>query len=119
MELTLEQKKAQEFLVGIYTKAWNDTKFKQNLIDNPIETLNAFTGKKINISNSKSVVVEDQTNPNHIYLNIPAKPDLEDVELNEDQLELIAGGGDDVGFWDAVYFVATNPLYTINYIIND
>ncbi len=119
MELSQQQQKAQEFLSSIYAKVWGDDDFKQNLIRNPIETLNKFTGKKAIISADKIVVVEDQTNPNHIYLNIPAKPNMEDVELTEAQLEIVAGGGDDVDFWDAVYLVATNPVYTIDYILNN
>jgi hypothetical protein len=39
-----------------------------------------------------TVVVEDQTNPSIIYLNIPAKPDYSNIELTDEQLEVIAGG---------------------------
>ncbi|WP_298511847.1 NHLP leader peptide family RiPP precursor [uncultured Kordia sp.] len=93
MESTEQQEKANEFLASIYKKAWEDEGFKRNLISNPIETLNKFTGKKANISIDKNVMVEDQTNPNHVYINIPAKPaGMEDVELTEDQLETVSGG---------------------------
>jgi len=92
MKLTEQQQKAQEFLASIYTKVWKDTAFKQELIANPIATLNTFTGKTANLPTNKTVLVEDQTNPNHIYLNIPAKPNLEDMELSEEQLEAVAGG---------------------------
>ncbi|MGH1387229.1 hypothetical protein [Kordia sp.] len=93
------EQKANEFLASIYKKAWEDEVFKRDLVKNPIETLNKFTGKKANISIDKSVIVEDQTNPNHVYINIPPKPSMEDVELTEDQLETISGGDFD------------NPLY--------
>jgi hypothetical protein len=99
MDLTEQQQKANEFLASIYKKAWEDEDFKRDLVNNPIETLNKFTGKKANISIDKNVIIEDQTNPNHVYLNIPAKPSLEDVELTEDQLEMVSGGDFD------------NPLY--------
>ncbi len=93
MKHTKEQQKAQEFLFKIYSKAWADENFKRELIANPIETLNRFTGKAANFPNNKKLSVQDQTNNNHIYINIPAKPNLEDIELNEKQLEAIAGGG--------------------------
>ena len=95
MKFTEQQQKAQAFLTSIYTKSWEDKFFKQNLIDSPIQTLNKFTGKVVNFPEDKKVIVQDQTNPNHIYINIPAKPNLEDMELNEEQMEILAGGGDD------------------------
>ena len=94
MKLTEQQQKAQEFLASIYTKAWEDESFKQNLINKPIDTLNKFTGKVVDFPKDKKLMVQDQTNPNHIYINIPAKPNFEDVELNEEQLEAVAGGAD-------------------------
>ena len=91
MELT-EQQKAQQFLMSIYKKAWEDDEFKKNLIENPLETLNEFTGKEADIPDGTVLVVEDQTNSNHIYLNIPAKPDnFDDIELSDSQLEDVAG----------------------------
>lgn len=93
MKLT-EQQKAHEFLMRIYSRAWQDSSFKKSLIDSPTETLNKFTGKIANLPKDKVVIVEDQTNPNYIYINIPAKPDAEDVELNKEQLEIVSGGGD-------------------------
>ena len=41
----------------------------------------------------KTFVVKDQSNATNIYFNIPAKPNMDDVELNEDQLDIVAGGG--------------------------
>lgn len=99
MELSEQHQKAQEFLYKVYKKAWEDASFKEKLISNPVDTLNEFTGKKADLPNDKTIVAVDQTNPNHIYINIPAKPHLEDVELSENQLEMVAGG-EDSGFID-------------------
>ena len=93
MKLT-EQQKAQEFLVSIYKKAWKDNTFKRSLINNPIETLNEFTGKVANFPEEKKIMVQDQTNPNHFYINIPTKPNLEDMEMDDKQFEIVAGGAD-------------------------
>ena len=104
MTQTKEQQKGQEFLTSIYKKSWEDPIFKEDLINKPIETLNTFTGRIANFPVDKKMVVEDQTNPNHIYLNIPAKPYLDDVELNEEQLERVAGGcnGQEDHWWDVL-----------------
>lgn len=93
MKLEDQKQKGHEFLHSIYTKAWHNETFKQALVDNPIETLNTFTGKNANIPAGRKLLVEDQTNPNHIYLNIPIKPNFSDTELTEEQLEIVAGGG--------------------------
>lgn len=99
MQLSEQKEKAQEFLYKIYKKAWEDTRFKENLIRNPVDTLNKFTGKKADLPKDKTVLVVDQTNPNHIYINIPAKPNLEDIELSEEQLEMVSGGNTDLPWY--------------------
>ncbi len=93
MELTIEQKKSQELLQKIIYKAWEDESFKQELIANPIEAIKNATGEKVNLPNDKILIVKDQTCLSTIYINIPAEPNMEDIELNEEQLEFIAGGG--------------------------
>ncbi|WBX76773.1 hypothetical protein PG911_00510 [Tenacibaculum ovolyticum] len=40
------------------------------------------------------MVVNDQTKDSEIHINIPVKPNLEDMELNEEQLEAVTGGAD-------------------------
>ena len=92
MKLTQKQQKNQQFLSSIYAKAWEDKSFKQELIENPIETLNKFTGKIAKFPKNKRLVVVDQKDANSIYLNIPAKPNYESVDLTDEQLEAVAGG---------------------------
>lgn len=90
MEQSKEQKRVMDQVIN---EAWNNPKFKKELIDSPIEAIERFTGKKVTLPNGRSKMqVVDQTDPNCSYLNIPAKPNLENVELNEEQLEFIAGG---------------------------
>ena len=87
-----ELQKAHFFLGSIYKKAWQDKTFLKNLVSNPIETLNNFTKRKGKLPNGKVLVVEDQTNPNHIFLNIPAKPaNYRSEKLDEEQLNNITG----------------------------
>jgi hypothetical protein len=62
------------------------------LIDNPVAAIEKLTGKKMNLPAGKTLMVRDQTDESTVYINIPAKPNLDDVELNEQQLEVVAGG---------------------------
>jgi hypothetical protein len=93
MEFTQEQKLYAE----IVQKAWEDVAFKKELIANPVATIEMFTGKKVNLPAGKTLVVRDQTDQSRVYINIPTGQIMEDVELNEEQLEAVAGGvGEDM-----------------------
>ncbi len=89
MELTKEQR----LLSTIITEAWEDEGFKQRLIANPVAEIEKLTGQKINVPEGKKLVVQDQSSSSEIFVNIPAKPEMDDVELNEDELDIISGGG--------------------------
>ncbi len=88
MEFTQEQK----LYADIVKKAWEDEQFKSKLIANPIEAIEKLTGQKLDLPQSKTLVVRDQTDGATVYINIPVKPNMEDVELNEKELEVVAGG---------------------------
>ncbi|HCN50564.1 MAG TPA: TOMM propeptide domain-containing protein [Chryseobacterium sp.] len=109
MELTQEQKLYAE----IVQKAWEDAEFKKELMTNPAEAIEKLTGKKINLPEGKTLVVRDQTDDTNIYINIPAKPKM-DMELNEEQLEMVAGGGTvrDVfnGVLEFLDYMSTPPI---------
>ncbi len=92
MNFSEKQKEANELLQQIITKAWEDEAFKQDLISSPESAIEKATGKNINLKDNDSIVVEDQTNPDIIYLNIPRKVEIDELELTEEQLELVAGG---------------------------
>jgi len=92
----MESKREQEVLQTVLSKAWEDQAFRKNLTENPISTIENFTGVKIVMPEGKTLVVIDQSDNSKVYMNIPAEPDLENMELTEDQLENIAGGGQNV-----------------------
>lgn len=56
MELTNEQKLYAE----IVQKAWEDAEFKNELVANPMGTIEKFTGGKLNLPEGKTIVVRDQ-----------------------------------------------------------
>jgi hypothetical protein len=90
MILTEEQKKGQDVFFRIITEAWENDNFKESLITNPEETLEKFFGRSL--PTGKKIKVADQSNPEYIYINIPVKPQIKDVELDEKKLDKVNGG---------------------------
>ena len=108
MKLTDKQKKSQELLQTIITKAWEDKTFKEELIANPIEAIEKATGERIQLPKGKTLIVRDQTDESSVFINIPAEPNIEDMELSEEQLEVVAGGGD-IWPWPPIIILPTDP----------
>jgi hypothetical protein len=92
----MEQKKEEEVLRLVISKAWEDVNFRKSLITDPIKAIESLTGAKVVLPEGKTLVVNDQTDSSKVYVNIPAEPNIEDIELTENQLEIIAGGGQTV-----------------------
>ncbi|MBU2974971.1 hypothetical protein [Zobellia sp. B3R18] len=88
MELSNEQ----QVLQTVINEAWENENFKNELLENPLLAIEKLTGQRVQVPEGKTLVVRDQTNENTIYINIPAEVKLEDVELGEKELELVAGG---------------------------
>ncbi len=97
MNITQGQKVYEE----IVQKAWDDNQFKNNLISNPVETIEKFSGNRFRLPEGQTLVVKDQTDESIVYLNIPRKVDINELELTDEQLEMVAGGTD-VLFWGGV-----------------
>ncbi len=92
MKLSEKQQKSQEVMNNIITKCWKDKSFKQQLVANPVTTIEKFTGEQTDVPEGKELVVIDQTDDRYIYFNIPAEPKLDEMELTDEQLELVSGG---------------------------
>lgn len=88
MEITKEQ----QLNAQIIARAWEDNQFKNELIANPVETMEKLTGIKINLPQGQKLVVVDQSNDSTVYFNIPRKVDVETLELTDEQLEMVSGG---------------------------
>lgn len=102
MGLTKEQK----LFSIIVEKAWEDEAFKAALMQDPVNAIEALTGERLTIPEGKTIKVCDQTDSNTVYVNIHAEPSLDDIELTDEQLEIVAGGGDPLPVIQGV----TNPL---------
>ena len=85
--------KKEQIIQAVISKAWEDAEFRKELLSNPIEAIEKLTGVVVVLPEEKELVVVDQTDKSKVYLNIPAEPELENTELTEEQLEIIAGGG--------------------------
>ncbi|UHG94883.1 NHLP leader peptide family RiPP precursor [Spirosoma oryzicola] len=82
----------QNLNAQVIQKAWEDTQFKSELMTNPVGAMERLTGHKINLPEGKKLVVVDQTDNSTVYFNIPTQVDTNNLELNEEQLEMVAGG---------------------------
>lgn len=47
----------------------------------------------LNDQMNKKTVIADQTDSSTVSINPPAESNTEDMELNEEQLDIISGGG--------------------------
>lgn len=83
----------QELNDSLVNEALNNVEFKKQLVDNPRETINEYANGEFFIPEEMKVVVYDQSDSDFIYLNIPPKIDIDDVELSTEELEIVAGGG--------------------------
>jgi hypothetical protein len=93
MKLTQQQQQdAQATMKSIIYKCWEDESFKASLVKSPAQTIEAFTGKSIDLPKGVRLVVNDQTDPSVVHINIPVKPNLDNLELTDEQLELVSGG---------------------------
>ena len=94
MEITLEkQQQSQELYQQLVEKAWESVSFKEQLINDPITVISSFRGVDGSKYNAINFSVEDQTDPNTIYLNIPRKIEENgETQLSDEQLDLVSGG---------------------------
>lgn len=95
----MEQRK-QEIIQAVISKSWEDANFRKELIADPVSAIEKLTGVKIIIPEGRTLVIADQTDKSKIYVNIPAEPEMENMELTEEQLESIAGGKHQI--WDSI-----------------
>lgn len=96
----------QEFMQTLITKAWENASFKELLVNNPEAAIGEVMGKT-NFKSDAKIVVEDQTDENIIYLNIPKAVSEDDIALTEEQLEIVAGGGTSANGWNPIKWVGT------------
>lgn len=92
MKITKETKEDNEILNNIISKCWVDEGFKKRLLNNPVNTIEEFAEKKYSLPKNVTLKIVDQTDDKFVYLNIPRKLDLSELELTDEELEQVAGG---------------------------
>jgi len=103
----MDNTREEKILEQIIAEAWRNPTFKQELMANPQKAVKELTGENFNLPAGKTLEVCDQSKSGVLYLNIPPKPSMDNVELTEDQLEVVAGGGIPTGmiigcFWPPI-----------------
>jgi hypothetical protein len=85
-----EQRKTRKDIeTHIIPQAWKDDAYKQELLSNAKTVIEREFGVQLPDELNVHVMEEDSTN---LYFVLPARPNLSNAELSEDQLEAIAGG---------------------------
>ncbi|MFD0862941.1 hypothetical protein ACFQ1M_12065 [Sungkyunkwania multivorans] len=74
MKLTRQQRQAQHIISHLIKNCWENPRFKKKLIENPIKTIEKVTGKPSHFPKGMRIKVEDQSNSNIIFFNLPTKP---------------------------------------------
>lgn len=93
MKITLEhQIQGKKFYNKIIDLALTNNEFKENLINEPENTILNLLPKEFIKPEGLKITAEDQSDINKVFLNIPSKPNLDEFELTDEQLGMVAGG---------------------------
>ena len=81
-----QQKQGAELKRILLEQAWSNPEFKSKLIAEPRKAISLMIGdNNSSIQSNKKIVVEDQTDKSIIYINIPFMPNLDKLELTQEQ----------------------------------
>ncbi len=107
MKVTKDQaEKAEALYQELVSRAWESEEFKQRLIADPKAVIAEVSGDST-FKGGVEIVVEDQTNPDVVYINIPHKVTADNFELSEEELEMVAGGGTSQNGWNPIKWIGT------------
>jgi hypothetical protein len=79
----------QDIEAHIIAQSWKDEAYKQELLSNPKAAIGRDFGVQLPDEVNVHVMEEDSTN---LYFVLPARPNLSNAELSDEQLETVAGG---------------------------
>ena len=108
--------KLQDTVINL---SWSSESFKKNVLTNPIEFLKQYGApipEGINIivkETEKSVPVSIEGTT--VSLHIPQKPDFQDIQLSDKELEVVSGGVAEAGISSAICSYSVCGPITINF----
>lgn len=70
---------ARRLIQILIETALQNEEFKQQLISNPIRTIEKVTGKPSHFPKGIRIQVEDQSDPSIIFINLPVRPNNQHV----------------------------------------
>ena len=86
-----QNEQSLEIYNALISEALVNMTFKKELLEGPKTAIERFVGQGFTFPQGIKILVEDQSDENLIYFNIP-KCQSDSLELTEEQLETIAGG---------------------------
>lgn len=91
-------KEVRGLLEPVVKRTYEDPEFKAEFIADPLGVMKkeVTDDRDWNLPGRGELVVIDKTNPFSIYLTLPVNENM--LELTDDELELVAGGGKFLGF---------------------
>lgn len=72
-------------------KTYEDPALKAEFIANPQKIIERELGISVDLPDNWHFEVKDQTDPFALYINLPVNAD--EIELTDEELEVVAGGG--------------------------
>jgi lactobin A/cerein 7B family class IIb bacteriocin len=110
-----------ELISELIQKSWTDISFKENFIKEPLQVIKKHSDQNIDTSKKIKIIVNDQTDPEVIFFNIPRKLKIEDLELSDKDLEKVSGGWNPVGLLlvgALIYGVTYGAGFAAGYIMS-
>ena len=87
-----QENQLKDIIATALIKAWEDDAFKEQLLAEPISTIEKLTGERLcftyQMKNSEKSCVKADA----YELDVPSYVRFDDTELNDDQLDFAAGG---------------------------
>ncbi len=80
-------------ITEIAYQARDNESFKEKLIKEPHQAIDEYVGRQEVFAKNENIVV-NEPNSDEVYLVIPRKVELDDIELSDIELESLSGGTD-------------------------
>lgn len=91
--MALNQTQVKDVIATALFKAGEDENFKEKLLVSPIKTIEKLTGERLTFNNGIKTATIEPTAQDGFDLVIPSYVDSYNQELSEEELALVAGGG--------------------------